>query len=459
MPEADKKSNKQNFPKRLLSLLGISFPSHKKSNSNKTLTFDNESEIEEYRIDSRLPEQLSKRYKYEKTLGQGGYGTVYLVRDILIGRLVALKLLNPQLNQHPVIYQHFIQEARIAGQLDHENIVIIYNLEKDEGHSCIVMEYLAEGSLAMELENRGHFQDLEEALNIISDILRALSSAHKMHVIHRDIKPENILFDPKGRAKVSDFGIAHLPSKFGGVDSDVEYEAVGTPTYMSPEQINSDRNIDNRADLYSVGAILYEMLSGQKLYDFNDSHSIADARKHIVEHQAISLEKIKPELPKDLVDVIHKLTAKNPDDRYESAQETLTHLEKIRLEVTKKNSNTKSDFEITSSEALLEDVLRLLLVDGIMSPTERRELERRSKRLQVSREKARILEDKIRLEMELPSLESIEALEAAATAMAADGQLTIEEKEALEFTSRKLGIQDEERIRIQKDAINFNKAD
>ena len=102
------------------------------------------------------------------------------------------------------------------------------------------MEYLAEGSLALELENREYYENIEEAINIISDILQALSSAHKMHVVHRDVKPENILFDPKGKAKVSDFGIAHLPSKFGGVHSELEYEAVGTPTYMSPEQLNSD---------------------------------------------------------------------------------------------------------------------------------------------------------------------------------------------------------------------------
>ena len=459
MTEAGNKLEKQNFPKRLLSLLGISFSSPKKAPA-KTLTFENESEIEQYRINSRLPERLSKRYKYEKTLGQGGYGTVYLVRDVLIGRLVALKLLNPQLNQHQVIYEHFIQEARIAGQLDHENIVIIYNLEKEEDYSCIVMEYLAEGSLAMELENRGYYEDLEEALNIATDILKALSAAHKMHVIHRDIKPENILFDPKGRAKVSDFGIAHLPSKFGGVHSELEYEAVGTPTYMSPEQLNSDRNIDNRADLYSVGAILYEMLSGKKLYEFSDSHSIEEACEIIAKNEVTALGTLRKDLPEDLIQIVEKLTQKSPDDRYESAQETINDLEKVQQDLRSlRETNSKLDFGITASEALLEDVLRLLLTDGIMSSTERRELERRAERLQVSREKARQLEDKVRLEMELPSLESIEALQAAATAMAADGQLTAQEKEALEQTSKKLGIQDEERIRIQKDAINFNKAE
>lgn len=459
MTEAENKVDKQNLPQRLLSLLGISFSNPKKV-SNKTLTFENESEIEQYRIDSRLPERLSKRYKYEKTLGQGGYGTVYLVRDILIGRLVALKLLNPQLNQHQVIYDHFIQEARIAGQLDHENIVIIYNLEKEEEYSCIVMEYLAEGSLALELENRGYFEDIEEAINIVSDILKALSSAHRMHVIHRDIKPENILFDPKGRAKVSDFGIAHLPSKFGGVHSELEYEAVGTPTYMSPEQLNSDRNIDNRADLYSVGAILYEMLSGKKLYEFSDSHSISEACEVIDKGEVTPLKELRSSLPEQLIKIVEKLTQKSADDRYESAQETLNDLEQVKEGLNPvKESKAKLDFGITASEALLEDVLRLLLTDGIMSSTERRELERRAERLQVSKEKARELEDKVRLEMDLPSLESIEALQAAATAMAADGQLTSQEKHALEQTSKKLGIQDEERIRIQKDALNFNKTE
>ena len=209
--------------KRLLSLLGIEFDAVE--GGETTLMTDDAVSTGKGLV---LPDSLLKRYNIQRMLGFGGYGSVFLARDIIIGRLVALKVLNTALKSHDVIYDHFIQEARIAGQLDHENIVIIYNVEEHPNCACIVMEYLAEGNLALRIQEHGAFSE-KDAVKTIRGILEGLSVAHRMKVIHRDIKPENILFDPKGRPKISDFGIAHLPKSEGGVAGPGEYNPVGTP--------------------------------------------------------------------------------------------------------------------------------------------------------------------------------------------------------------------------------------
>ncbi|MCH2207069.1 MAG: serine/threonine protein kinase [Lentisphaerales bacterium] len=434
--------------KRLLSLLGIEFKAVK--GSETTLMTDEDVISGKGLV---LPDSLLKRYSIQRLLGFGGYGSVFLSRDIIIGRLVALKVLNTALKSHEVIYEHFIQEARIAGQLDHENIVIIYNVEEHSNCACIVMEYLAEGNLALRIQEQGLFPE-KDAVKIIKGILDGLSVAHRMKVIHRDIKPENILFDPKGRPKISDFGIAHLPKSEGGVAGPGEYNPVGTPSYMAPEQLKGSKKIDNRADLYSTGAILYEMLTGQRVYKIPKGLSFEETINIVKGKDYTPIRELNPEVSKELEQIVTKMLAFERDDRFSSANEVLGELS--QLSVLRDEEEEKGDYQdmlFTSSEALLEDVMRLLLVDGAMSPAERREVNKRAERLKVSPERARAMENKIRSEMSLTSLEILEEYQATVTVMAGDGHLSDKEKEYLKKASDRLGIQDVERQMIENDAI------
>jgi len=293
------KSQKQpaKIGKRLLSLLGVKYES---SLPIKTISLSEKGSDQKKLL---LPDTLAERYQFQRVLGRGGYGVVYLARDIIIGRLVAMKLLSKKHSDSPEIYNHFIQEARIAGQLDHENIVIIYNVEDEPACTGIIMEYLGEGNLATFLHDKGSFKETD-AVRIAAGILEGLSLAHNMRVIHRDIKPENILFDPKGRPKISDFGIAHLPVDLGGVTGKNEYKPVGTPHYMPPEQLRGDLKIDHRADLYSVGALLFEMLCGVKPYSFTDCIHTEDYLEFIQNNPLKKLREFKPDLtPKQMLEI------------------------------------------------------------------------------------------------------------------------------------------------------------
>ena len=449
MPPARK--GKKNLSNKLLSLLGIKYVSEEQANST---TIMSESEISDSAEGLVIPKQLLDRYKIQRTLGFGGYGSVFLARDFIIGRLVALKILNKSKEANDVIYDHFIQEARIAGQLDHENIVVIYNVEEYESCACIVMEYLAEGSLSVLMNENPDGFELKEAIKIITGILEGLSVAHKMKVIHRDIKPENILFDPKGRPKVSDFGIAHIPKDQGGVHGPSELKPVGTPAYMAPEQLRGRKSIDNRADLYSTGTIFYEMLTGKRPYEIVKGMTFKEIIKILEKTEYVPVSEIREDVPEKLEQIIDKLLKSNRNERYSDAKEVLNDLKVFYNDLKQEEqADQRSGQFFTSSEALLEDVMRLLLVDGIMSPAERRELNRRAERLKVLPEKAREIENKIRQEMNLPSLETLEEYQATVTLLAGDGVISDKEQAILKEASSRLGIKDVERQMIEQDAI------
>jgi serine/threonine protein kinase len=440
--------NKPSFPKRLLSLLGAPFSKVKET--NETLLFD----LDKSKMGStQLPKHLQDRYKIMRTLGQGGYGVVYLVQDMMIGRLAAMKLLKKASSEGDAVFDHFKQEARIAGQLDHENIVVIFNAEYEDNHAFIVMEYLSEGNLASVINDKGMYSP-HEAMVVAKGILDGLSAAHRMRVVHRDIKPENILFDPKGRPKISDFGVAHLPKEEGGVLSKEEFMPVGTPCYMSPEQLAGKEDIDGRADLYSCGAILYEMLTGQKLYDIPRDTRLDDILKIVESRDYKRLGTFKYEYPKGLIDFVEKLLAVDRDDRYQSSMAALKDLTDLLDKLEQEKETTAfPDRIVTSPTYLLEDVMRILLQDGIMAPAERREIDKRAERLRVPKEQTREIEEKIRKEMGLPSLDSLEAYESTYQLMGGDwDSMSHQEREFLKKTSDSLGLQDIERQMIEKDS-------
>ena len=207
-------------------------------------------------------------YRITRTLGQGAFGTVYLAQDTLLDRPVAIKELTAAAQVDPVAFQRFLQEARAAGSLNHPNIVTVYALKPTDDAVYLVMEYLPGGSLRGLLSQRGRLP-VEDAVRIAADVCDGLAAAHAKDIVHRDVKPENILLTADGRAKVGDFGIAHVPRAAGGATVGGLTEAgfqPGTLVYMSPEQIRGE-GIDGRSDVYQVGAMLHEMLAGRHYLD------------------------------------------------------------------------------------------------------------------------------------------------------------------------------------------------
>jgi serine/threonine protein kinase len=211
------------------------------------------------------PDELQKLFPHLEILellGQGGMGAVYKARQTKLDRVVALKILPPEVGQDPAFAQRFEREARALGRLSHPAIVAIHDFGQAGGLYYLVMEFV-DGSNLRQLIESGKLAP-QEALAIVPQICEALQYAHDEGVVHRDIKPENILLDKKGRVKIGDFGLAKMldrpPGSFTLTDT---HQVMGTPHYMAPEQIQGSRTVDHRADIYSLGVVIYEMLTGE----------------------------------------------------------------------------------------------------------------------------------------------------------------------------------------------------
>ncbi|MEO6210139.1 MAG: serine/threonine-protein kinase, partial [Gemmatimonadaceae bacterium] len=206
---------------------------------------------------------LSANYELVNELGRGGMGIVYRAKDRRLKRLVAIKLLPPELAFRSEIKTRFLREAETAAQLSHPNIVPIYSVDEREGLVYFVMALVEGPTLAKKMYEDGQMS-VDETRRVLREVADALAYAHARGVIHRDIKPDNILLDKEsGRALVTDFGIARAIQE--GSDSRLTATgvAIGTPAFMSPEQAAGDREIDGRTDLYALGVVAYQMLSGR----------------------------------------------------------------------------------------------------------------------------------------------------------------------------------------------------
>jgi serine/threonine protein kinase len=266
--------------------------------------------------------------------------------------------------------------------------------------------------------------------------------------VHCDIKPSNIVFDHHGQPKLTDFGIAYLPfdTEVGDGYLFQSGNIIGTPRYMSPEQIKGEK-IDCRTDLYSAGAVLYEMLSGQKVLSFYENMNLEDITKVILFHKPPDLDNI----PEPLNKLVIKLLAKDREDRYKSASEVLSEIENLMSicdACAKEKTKIDSDGNLIGSPAeMFEDVVRLLLVDGVLAPSERRELNRRAERLGISPSQSRLIEEKIRSEKFLPPLKHIESYRDLARSFFAENtelKLMPEQKEVLKQKRKELNIKREE---------------
>jgi serine/threonine-protein kinase len=260
-------------------------------------------------------------YRIEEMLGRGGMGVVYRGTHEHLGRQVAIKELAPELTQQPEFKERFFAEARTQARLHHPNIVTVFDLLEEQGEFFIVMEYVA-GRTCDELlkENAGRGLGLGEAAGIFSQVLAALDYAHSEGVIHRDVKPSNVLLTADGRVKLMDFGIALL---VGDKRLTSSQASIGTPIYMSPEQILRPREMDHRTDIYSAAIVFYEMLAGAPPFD---AESMYEINKLQIEAPPPDLSLRNPAVPAAVTAVVARALAKSPDERFMSAGEMLRAL-------------------------------------------------------------------------------------------------------------------------------------
>ncbi len=275
---------------------------------------------------------LSESYELDREIGRGGMGIVYLARDRRLKRSVAIKLLPPELAFRPEIRSRFLKEAETAAQLSHANIVPIYSVDEREGLVFFVMAFIDGENLAVRLHREGAMRH-DEVRRILIDVTRALAYAHDRGVVHRDIKPDNILIDTDGRVMVTDFGIARAITDGADARLTATGMAIGTPAYMSPEQSMGERTVDGRSDLYSLGIVAYQMLTGD--LPFNASSTPALLVKHLSEAPPPILERC-PTLAPDLATAVMLLLEKEPANRFASASELIASLESRQLPAGRK---------------------------------------------------------------------------------------------------------------------------
>lgn len=270
------------------------------------------------------------RYRLERLLGSGGMGSVHLAYDLSLERPVAIKFISPEKAADQSVRRRLVREARAAAALDHPNICTIYEvIDEPGGPPCIVMQYVEGETLAALLRNGP--LDVRFALNIATDLASALSAAHKRRIIHRDIKPQNIIITPERRAKLVDFGVAAYYGDPIGVSADTTTadrltqtgDVPGTPAYMSPEQVHG-RQLDGRSDLFALGAVLFECLTGRRAFNGRNALELAG---EIVSHDPPPVSSLRPELGEAHDELCRRLLAKDPRDRFASADELLGALQ------------------------------------------------------------------------------------------------------------------------------------
>ena len=305
-------------------------------------------------------------YRFVRRIGTGGFGIVYEAEHIATGRHVAIKELLPAKAVDSHVVNRFLQEARTAGSLNHPNIVSVLDLIPKEGKFYLVMEYLPGGSLREQLV-RGPISPRDVILTA-HDICRALHTVHGQRIIHRDIKPENILFDEQGRAKLSDFGIAHVPKEVMGLSHSLTATGFqpGTIAYMSPEQVSGDNALDGCSDLYTLAVVMYEGLTGEFYLDFHQCQTLYQIQRAIIEQPARPIDDKYKRMAPLLVQVILKALDKEPAKRFSSAWEMGSALKHSFAALQSAQSSTGERPEAkrtrpkSSRSSLLEQILRSL---------------------------------------------------------------------------------------------------
>jgi len=264
---------------------------------------------------------LKGKYRIIEVAGQGGMGIVYKAEDTKLKRQVALKFLPPEMMRDQQAKERFIREAQAAAALSHPHICTIYEIDEEEDNSFISMEYVEGWTLKARIEKEP--LEVEEVLDIAIQVAGGLDEAHSKGIVHRDIKSANIMMTDKGQAKIMDFGLAKVK---GGAFLTREGTTLGTVAYMSPEQARA-KDVDQRTDIWSLGVVLYEMLSGQLPFRGNVEASILYS---IVHDEPQPLKAIYPDLPQELPAIINRCLKKDLDSRYSTAGELLKDLKQVQ---------------------------------------------------------------------------------------------------------------------------------
>lgn len=274
-------------------------------------------------MDSNIGKKLDGRYEITELIGVGGMADVYKAQDVMENRPVAVKILKPEFSKDEEFLRRFRNESKAIAVLSHPNIVKIYDVGFTDEIQFIVMEYIDGITLKEFIEQQGVLK-WKDALHFITQILRALQHAHDKGIVHRDIKPQNIMLFSDGTIKVMDFGIARFSRIDGKTMSD---KTIGSVHYISPEQAQGLMT-DERSDIYSVGIMLYEMLTGRKPFD--GDKAVAVAVKHMQE-KAINPREIMPSIPEALEEIVIHAMEKKPADRYQSAAEMIRDIDTFKL--------------------------------------------------------------------------------------------------------------------------------
>ena len=275
------------------------------------------------------------RYEVRGKIGAGGMAEVFLAEDTELGRKVAIKLLPPDTSADDHARKRLLREARAAATLDHPHICAVYEVGEVEGHRFIAMQYVEGESLDVRLK-RGAL-DVKDAITIAAEVADALAEAHARGIIHRDIKPSNVVVTPRGRAVVLDFGLAKIVEDPEAAQTLIETQSVlsgpgavlGTVPYMSPEQVRGEV-VDGRSDVFSLGVMLYEMLSGQRPFADKSSAAIASA---ILTREPAPIARFVAGVPPELERILGRMLRKDVDERYQTAKDLLIDLRSLRDEL------------------------------------------------------------------------------------------------------------------------------
>jgi eukaryotic-like serine/threonine-protein kinase len=265
---------------------------------------------------------LAGRYQILGLIGAGGMGNVYQARDLELGETLALKMLRPEIVASPGALERFRREVKLARRVTHPNVARVFDIGDDEGTKFLTMELVAGESLGALLGREGRLP-IPRALSIVCSVCAGLTAAHGANVVHRDLKPDNVLLGHDGRVVITDFGLARAassdePSLGGAPGQRSIVQVSGTPAYMAPEQLDRTAVIDGRADVYALGAVLYEMLTGECPWKGENAFALAAAR---LLGPPPDPRARRPSLPTPLADAVARAMARHPEDRFQSASD------------------------------------------------------------------------------------------------------------------------------------------
>jgi eukaryotic-like serine/threonine-protein kinase len=301
-----------------------------------------------------------------RRLGRGAMAEVYLAEEIGLNRRVAVKGLKPELACDQTYLRRFEREAQAAASLVHANIVQIHQVGHVNGLHYIVQEYV-QGQNLQEFVSRNGPLDLPQSLSVMRQVAAALAKAAEQGVVHRDIKPDNIMITQSSEVKVADFGLARLAGDGDGVELTRVGITMGTPLYMSPEQVEG-RTLDHRSDIYSFGVTCYYMLTGET--PFVGDTALAVAVQHL-KKEPRPLDSLRPDLPPALCRIVEKMLAKNPDDRWPTARDLLCQLRRVFVEhCSEADTDDLGDWEPETSGVLADPRLQTMRhLGGLMKNT------------------------------------------------------------------------------------------